>query len=410
MDYWATQSILYTIPQLIPANLSPPVMTTTHDADKHMTVGFQPHSLGSPLVSPCPTACGPSRRPPATSAWPNMAINTKKRAENEQKRRNSVSSETGTPSSKNPQTIVGNDGKGFRSYSPDDAPSQIGLPPLPASISKQNRAKPRTYGQTQPFLDFPFAKPCETPRLHSGNLPALNATHLDVFWRHSEPVSSIPGPRHGGTMFPSSQDPPASKSTRIDAFSRVSNSMLPRTGPPHLSASSPTRSEVLRLDFEPNTTILSPGPLSYQPDDGSSSPFALAGSPRPETTSMSPEGSLASKTTKYVSSGGNHYHPALLSLNRTPAEPWAHSEWRNEAMTALGHTENEGAGNQFSVWKGKDRLASETPHIAAWDHVATEAPAHSMNELTHQSVASGSTEPYTPDEETQVPLGLLARQ
>ncbi len=150
MDYWATQSILYTIPQLIPANLSPPVMmTTTRDTDKRMMVGFQPHSLGSPLVSPCPTACGPSRRPPATSAWPNMAINTKKRAENEQKRRNSVSSETGTPSSKNPQTIVGNDGKGFRSYSPDDAPSQIGLPPLPASISKQtpsqNLAKPLVY-------------------------------------------------------------------------------------------------------------------------------------------------------------------------------------------------------------------------------------------------------------------------
>lgn len=83
MDYWATQSILYTIPQLIPANLSPPVMTTTtRDADKRMTVGFQPHSLGSPLVSPCPTACGPSRRPPATSAWPNMAINTKKRTKN----------------------------------------------------------------------------------------------------------------------------------------------------------------------------------------------------------------------------------------------------------------------------------------------------------------------------------------
>ena len=33
-----------------------------------------------------------------------------------------------------------------------------------------------------------------------------------------------------------------------------------------------------------------------------------------------------------------------------------------------------------------------------------------MNELTHQSAASGSTEPYTLDEETQVPLGLLARQ
>jgi len=125
---------------------------------------------------------------------------------------------------------------------------------------------------------------------------------------------------------------------------------------------------------------------------------------------MSPEGSLALKTTKYVSSGDNHYHPALLSPNRTPAEPWAHSEQRNEATTALEHTKNEGAGNQFSVWKGKDRLASETLHIAAWDHVATEAPALSMNELTHQSAASGSTEPYTLDEETQVPLGLLARQ
>jgi len=217
VDYWTTQSIPYTIPQPISANLSPPVMmTTTRDADKHVTVGFQPQpltSLGSPLVPPCPTVCGPSRRPPATSAWPNMAINMKKRTENEEKCRNSVSSKTGTPSSKNPQTIVRNNGKGFRTYPPDNAPSQIGLPPLPASISEQNRAKPRTYGQNLPFLDSPFAKPCETPRLHSGNLPALNATHLDVFWRHSEPISSIPGPRHGGTMFPTSQDPPASKLT-----------------------------------------------------------------------------------------------------------------------------------------------------------------------------------------------------
>src|SRR6266511_3958812 len=67
-----------------------------------MTVGFQPHSLGSPLVSPCLTACGPSRRPPATSAWHNIAINTKKRAENKQKCQNSVLCETGTHSSKTP--------------------------------------------------------------------------------------------------------------------------------------------------------------------------------------------------------------------------------------------------------------------------------------------------------------------
>jgi len=183
----------------------------------------------------------------------------------------------------------------LRSYPPDDALSQIGLPPLPASILKQNCAKPRTYGQIQPFLDSPFAKPCETPRLHSENLLALNATHLDVFRHHSEPVSSIPGPRHGGTMFPSSQDPPALKSTQIDVFSCVSNWMLPRTGPPHLSALSPTCSEVLWLHFKPNPTILSPGPLPYQPDDGSLSPSALAGSFRPKTTSVSPLGSLALK-------------------------------------------------------------------------------------------------------------------
>jgi len=109
VDYWATQSIPYTIPQPISASLSPPVMTTTmRDADKRMTVGFQPQpltSLSSPLVPPCPTACGTSRRPPATLVWPNMAINTKKHAKNEEKHQNSVSSETGTPSSKDLQTI-----------------------------------------------------------------------------------------------------------------------------------------------------------------------------------------------------------------------------------------------------------------------------------------------------------------
>ena len=65
-----------------------------------------PTSLRSPLVPPCRTACGPSRRPPTTSTWPNTAINTEKHTENEDKRRNSVSSETGTPSSENPQTVI----------------------------------------------------------------------------------------------------------------------------------------------------------------------------------------------------------------------------------------------------------------------------------------------------------------
>ena len=194
-----------------------------------------PTSLRSPLVPPCRTACGPSRRPPTTSTWPNTAINTEKHTENEDKRRNSVSSETGTPSSKNPQTVVTNDGKGFIYDPPDEAPSQIGPPPLPASISKQNGAKPRTYGQIWQPLGSPFANCCESPRLPSGNVPASNATCLDVFRHRSEPVSSISGPRHGVTVLPCPQDLPASKSTRTNAFSRVSNLPLPRTGPPRLS-------------------------------------------------------------------------------------------------------------------------------------------------------------------------------
>jgi len=268
-------------------------------------------------------------------------------------------------------------------------------------------------------------------------------------------------------MFPSSQDPPASKSTQIDAFSRVSNSMLPRTGPPHLSALSPTCSEVLRLNFEPKLTISSPGPLPYQLDDGSSSLFALAGSFRPETTSVSPLGSLASKPmhsepilsissprhgvtvspcpqdlpaskatrinafsrvsnllspqtsaqrlsepsrgscalkiTQNVLSSGDYHHPTLSGLSRTNADaPRSFERGGNEGFDEGKHL--------LGVWKGKDRLASETPQIAGQDHVATEAPAHSMNEPTRQSAASGSTEPYTPVVETQAPSGLLARQ
>jgi len=268
-------------------------------------------------------------------------------------------------------------------------------------------------------------------------------------------------------MFPTSQDPPASKSTQIDAFLHVSNSLLPRTGPPHLSASSPTCSEVLRLNFEPNPTILSPGPLPYQPDDGLSSPSTLAGSFRPEATSVSPLGSLeskpmhskpilsisgpshgvmvspcprnlpaskatridafsrvsnllsprtsalrlsepsrsscASKITQNVLSSGDYHHPTLPGLSQTNAD----------APRSFKHGSNEGfdeGKHLLGVWKGKDRLTSETPQIAARDHVATEAPAHSMNEPTCQSAASGSTEPYTPVVETRVPSGLLARQ
>jgi len=88
--------------------------------------------------------------------------------------------------------------------------------------------------------------------------------------------------------------------------------------------------------------------------------------------------------------------------------------WTNgDAPRSFEHGSNEGFNegkHLLGVWKGKDRLASETPQNVAWDHVATEAPAHSMNEPTRQSAASGSTEPYTLIVETRALSGLLAHQ
>jgi len=54
-------------------------------------------------------------------------------------------------------------------------------------------------------------------------------------------------------------------------------------------------------------------------------------------------------------------------------------------------------------------LSSSNP-IPTPPVIPPEPPFRSMNELTHQSAASGSTKPYTPDEETQIPPGLLACQ
>jgi len=89
-----------------------------------------------------------------------------------------------------------------------------------------------------------------------------------------------------------------------------------------------------------------------------------------------------------VLSSGDYHHPTLPGLSQTNADtPRSFEHGGNEGFDEGKHL--------LGVWKGKDRLASETPQIAAWDHVATEAPAHSMNEPTHQSAASGSTEPYT---------------
>jgi len=170
---------------------------------------------------------------------------------------------------------------------------------------------------------------------------------------HSEPILFISGPSHGVMVSPCPRDLPASKATRIDAFSHVSNLLSPRTSAPRLSE--PSRS------------------------------------------------SCASKITQNVLSSGDYHHPTLPGLSRTNAD----------APRSFKHGLNEGfdeGKHLLGVLKGKDRLASETPQIAAWDHVATEAPAHSMNEPTCQSAASSSTEPYTSVVETRAPSGLLARQ
>ena len=96
-------------------------------------------------------------------------------------------------------------------------------------------------------------------------------------------------------------------------------------------ASKPMHSDPLQLDFKPNPAISTPGHLSCSPDDELSSLFAPAMPFQPETTLLHPQSLLASKTTQCVLSGGNHYHPALLSPNRTPTEPQALLERRNEA-------------------------------------------------------------------------------
>ena len=119
--------------------------------------------------------------------------------------------------------------------------------------------------------------------------------HSDVFLHCSKPNLSTLGATHCNTVYMCPQDLPTSKSTRIDAFLCVPNSILPRTGPPHVLASTPTRSDAFPLDFEPNRAVSTAGPLFYYPDDESSSPSAPAESFRPETTSTSPQGLLALK-------------------------------------------------------------------------------------------------------------------
>jgi len=274
-----------------------------------------------------------------------------------------------------------------------------------------------------------LANPCETPRSRAGNLPASNPIHSDVFLHRSEPDSSTLGATHCNTVYMCPQDLPTSKSTRIDAFLRVPNSILPRTGPPHVLASTPTRSDVFPLDFEPNRAVSTlAGPLSYYPDDESSSPSAPAESFRPETTSASPQGLLASKlihsdplrldfkpnatistlgplsfhsddeppspsapamsfraetvsmhtrslsapeTTRIMLFGGNHHHLASPNPTSTDPEPMALSRWPNAAVTMSKRDWKEKideAKHLLGVLKGKDRQEEELePRIMSPD-------------------------------------------
>jgi len=295
LDPWA---ILYTqeewalhIPQPISTNMSLPVTTTTtRNADnlKRVTVGFQPQPLvpqPSPSSPALPTAGGTSVWPLATLKWPTAALDIRKRDENEGKCQFGILSKTGTPSDKKPRTVVETDGRWSRYHPPDDLPSRIGPPSPPASISAQNCANLRTHSQIWHTLGSPSENHCKPPRLPPGNVSASNATLLDVFRRHSEPASSISSHRHSATTFPCALDPPASKSTQIDAFSCVSNSIRLRTGLPHLSTSIPTRSDASWLNFEPNPTILTPGPPRTIPE-----PMALAKWPNEATMTLKHDG------------------------------------------------------------------------------------------------------------------------
>ena len=125
MDHLDPWAILHTqeewalhIPQPISTNMSHPVTTTTtHDADKRVTVGFQPQppvpqpSPSSPALS---TAGGTSVWPLATSKWSTVAMGNRKRGENEGKHQFGVSSKTVVPSSKKPRTVVETDGRWSR--------------------------------------------------------------------------------------------------------------------------------------------------------------------------------------------------------------------------------------------------------------------------------------------------------
>lgn len=168
----------------------------------------------------------------------------------------------------------------------------------------------------------PLWNHCESPCLSPGNIPASNATHLDMFQHHSNPVSSIFGHRHDVTLFPYPQDLPGSKLMRINMFSCVSNLILLCTGPPCLSASIPTCFEAPWLNFDPNRTILNPGHLSYHLDDELLSAFASALLFQPEMTPLHFQSLLALKTMQITLPSGN-CHPASPGPTRTNSEPTA---------------------------------------------------------------------------------------
>ena len=134
----------------------------------------------------------------------------------------------------------------------------------------------------------------------------------------------------GNTCFPDADDESSSPSAPAESF-RPETTSASSQG---LLASKPIHSDPLQLDFEPNATISTLGPLSFHSDDEPPSPSAPAVSFRPETVSMHTRSLSAPETTRIVLFGGNRHHLASPNPTRTNPEPMALSWWPNAVDVA----------------------------------------------------------------------------
>ena len=181
----------------------------------------------------------------------------------------------------------------------------------------------------------------------------------NVFPLNFEPIRAVLTP---GPLFYYPDDESSSPSAPAESFRPETTSASPQG----LLALKPMHSDPLRLNFEPNATISTLGPLSFHSDDKLSSPSAPAVSFRPETASMHTRSCLAPETMRIVLFCGNHHHLASPNPTRTDPEPMALSRWPNTAtmMSKCDWKEkiNE-AKHLLGVLKGKDRQEEESEHL-----------------------------------------------